>query len=144
MQDLARAYQQFLAIQPDATLAAIAHATHITRSHFAHRLGMVGDTVAAFQTKLAAYADTQETEQRSYGYVPNPRSRPRIAFLFTGQGSQYVGMGRDLYATEPVFRSVLDRCEAVAQVHLGRSLLDLFYPERTQDAEGEIAQTTDL
>ncbi|HRW08129.1 MAG TPA: type I polyketide synthase, partial [Caldilineaceae bacterium] len=132
LQDLARAYQQLLAIQPDATLAAIAHATHITRSHFAHRLGVVGDTVAAFQTKLAAYADTQETEQSSYGYVPTPRSRPRIAFLFTGQGSQYVGMGRDLYASEPVFRDVLDRCEQVAEVHLGRSLLDLFYPDESQ------------
>ncbi|MCB0124867.1 MAG: type I polyketide synthase, partial [Caldilineaceae bacterium] len=128
LQELARVYQHYLATQPDTALNAIAQATHATRSHFAQRLSVVGDTAVAFQTKLAAYADGQNPEQSSYGYAPNPRSRPQIAFLFTGQGSQYVGMGRDLYASEPVFRGIVDRCERVAQVHLRRSLLDLFYP----------------
>ncbi|MEZ4727508.1 MAG: SDR family NAD(P)-dependent oxidoreductase [Caldilineaceae bacterium] len=49
--------------------------------------------------------------------------------FFTGQGAQYVNMGHDLYATQPLFRGILDRCNAVWQALMGRSLLDLIYPD---------------
>lgn len=51
-----------------------------------------------------------------------------VAYLFPGLGEQYVGMGRGLYRSEPVFREEIDRCAAVLQPLLGVDLRDLLFP----------------
>ena len=56
-------------------------------------------------------------------------SLPPVAFFFTGQGSQYIGMGRDLYESSPTFRRVMDRCDEILRPHLERPLLSVLYPE---------------
>ena len=52
------------------------------------------------------------------------RRAPRVAFLFSCQGGQYFGMGRELYDTEPVFRARIDACDRILAPQLGGSLKD--------------------
>ncbi|HEX2201827.1 MAG TPA: amino acid adenylation domain-containing protein [Longimicrobium sp.] len=61
--------------------------------------------------------------------------RRGVAFLFPGLGEHYVGMGRGLYASEPVFREVVDRCAGLLQPHLGADVREVLYPpESASDA----------
>src|SRR5262249_18324774 len=55
---------------------------------------------------------------------------PKVAFLFTGQGAQYVGMGRRLYETQATFRRALEQCAELAAPPLQHPLLSVLYPSR--------------
>ncbi|CCG40385.1 type I polyketide synthase [Magnetospirillum molischianum] len=107
-----------------APLSDIAHMAGAGRSHFGFRLAAVGSSGAEIASGLRQSLAGAAPRSVSVG---SKSERPRIAFLFTGQGSQYVGMGRSLYRDQPVFRAALDACDAILRGRLGESLLDLLY-----------------
>ena len=57
--------------------------------------------------------------------------------MFSGQGSQYANMGRDLYETEPFFRQQIDNCNDLLKQHLNTDLRSILYPVSTQEAEAQ-------
>jgi acyl transferase domain-containing protein len=90
------------------------------RAELPHRQAVVVATREELAQKLAAPPEIS-------GVVPSG-VRPRVAFLFTGQGAQYQRMAEQLYRTEPAFRRHLDRCDEILRAHLDQPLLELLYP----------------
>ncbi|MDE2945317.1 MAG: SDR family NAD(P)-dependent oxidoreductase [Gemmatimonadota bacterium] len=100
-------------------LSDMAWTAGVGRSHFDHRAGVVFRDAASLRERLLALAATDRD---------TPAGAPaRVAFAYTGQGSQWAGMGAALYESEPVARAVLDRCEAVFVEERGASLLDVMF-----------------
>ena len=105
------------------SLADAAWTAGVGRSHFGFRAGVVFGDGAELREQLLALSATGGERSAV------PAEPPKVAFLFTGQGSQWAGMGRDLYAREPVFREVVDRCAGVFREERGAELLPVMFGE---------------
>ncbi|MFJ5310295.1 SDR family NAD(P)-dependent oxidoreductase, partial [Streptomyces sp. NPDC088350] len=98
---------------PELDPTDVAHALISTRAAFDHRAVVVGTSRAELLNGLDALAGP------GYGLAARGVPRPgRLAVLFTGQGSQHTGMGRELHAHYPVFRDAFDAACAELDRHL--------------------------
>ncbi len=129
---LAGRYARRLAETPAPHLADLCAAAHTGRAHLEHRLAALAATTAEAREKLGAVAEGRTPAGVWRG---QKGARPRIAFLFTGQGSLYPGMGRGLYAAEPVFHAALDRCDELLRPLLVKRLLDVLHPAGADDPD---------
>src|SRR5262249_4742307 len=68
------------------------------------------------------------------------KTRPKMAWLFPGQGSQYQGMGRTLFESQPTFRKTVLRCEELLRPSLSRPLTEVLFRERTLLEQTEYTQ----
>ncbi|HVQ28283.1 MAG TPA: acyltransferase domain-containing protein, partial [Vicinamibacteria bacterium] len=121
---------------PELPLADVAYTLQAGRKAFAQRRCVVAADPAE---AVAALRGTPPPASRQA--LPRPAS---VAFLFPGQGSQYVHMGRGLYRDEPVFREVMDRCAEVLRPVLGLDLRSALYGERPLEEAAEALKATAL
>jgi acyl transferase domain-containing protein len=118
---------------PDADVADIAFTLQEGRSRFDHRRAVVHPSHSALADSL---------DDRSLAVAGRVVPDASVALLFSGQGTQYVGMGRHLYATAPVFRRELDRCSDLLVPHIGLDLRSVLYPVDDPAAAGDLLQQT--
>ena len=114
----------------DAPIGDICYTTNVSRSQFGFRFAAPARSVADLKKQLAVWlriAPKYNSGQQGTG-------NSRIAFMFSGQGSQYAGMAADLYRTHSVFRDALDHCHALARPYLEQGLRDVIF-----DGDGDQA-----
>ena len=128
---LAERYAQHPGSALDQPFEDVCFTAGAGRSHFPYRVAVVGESVADLREKLSAWISGAPCDSVFEGFAPRA---PKVGFLFTGQGSQYVGMGRELYERQPTFRRVLERCDGVFRSATGESLIGVMY-ERADGAE---------
>jgi acyl transferase domain-containing protein/aryl carrier-like protein len=115
---------------PDLTAQDVGYSLVTTRAALDHRAVVIGtdrDELCAGLRRLADGADSADVPSG------NARSPGQTAFLFSGQGSQRVGMGRELHATHPVFRQAFDAVCAECDGHIDRPLRDVMWGDDDAD-----------
>ena len=111
----------------DSELADMAWSASVARSQFGRRDAVVFRDAKSLRKALNQIAVSSDDSL-------NQRAS-KVAFAFTGQGNQWVGMGETLYRTEPVFRAILDRCDRLIQEERGSSLLDVMFGRSGADGD---------
>jgi len=126
-----------LEANPELPLADVAFTLHRGRQRFKHRRALCAGSAEEAVERLRK----PDSKQTFIGRAPD--RPPTITFLFPGQGSQYVNMGRELYETEPVYRESVDLCAGLLQHHLHLDVRSVLYPETevASDAKWRINQT---
>lgn len=121
--------------RPDTPIADTAWTLQTGRSAHPHRRFLVSGS-----TEDAAAVLAGADPERLVTGDGQPRPRP-VIFLFPGQGGQHVGMARQLYDHEPVFRRSLDECAELVAPTLGLDLRDVLFPP-ADETESETALAT--
>ncbi|MHC5824398.1 MAG: type I polyketide synthase, partial [Nostoc sp.] len=118
-------------------LPDVAYTLQVGRRAFNHRRMVVcqdlDDAVKILST---------QDPQRVFTHYQKPCNRP-VVFMFSGQGAQYVNMGRELYQSEPIFREQVDECCQLLKPHIGLDLRTVLYPgeQQAQQATQQLLQT---
>ncbi|GAB3264619.1 hypothetical protein GCM10027347_31790 [Larkinella harenae] len=117
-------------------LADVAFTLQTTRAAFAHRRFAVSSTPEGLVEKLGVDKGGA-AEAKSIRDLPG-----EVVFMFPGQGSQYLNMGRELYEKEPVYRQAIDECAQLLTTHLEADIRQIIYPEDTNFKAEEILKNT--
>lgn len=136
LNELVDGWVDFLERNDSSLLGDIALTALAGRSHLNHRIAVTGRSREEVAKRLRAWRDGREPKGLAMGRATKRQNK--IAFVFTGQGVQYAGMGRGLYEAEPRFREALDQCAAIVQSECQLPLLDVLFGKQS----GELLEST--
>jgi acyl transferase domain-containing protein/acyl carrier protein len=128
---------EYFSKHPDLNLADAAFTLQVGRQAFSHR------RVLVCQSLSEAIAALRAPDSGRLLSSVRPKQERAVVFMFTGQGAQYVNMGRELYEAEPTFREQIDRCAQLLISYLEQDLREILYPtpEQSEKAARQIRET---
>ena len=127
----------YLSQRPEVNLDDVAYTLQVGRRAYEHRSAFVCSSVDDAVSAL------REGRSIPAGGSPVAQDEPQVVFMFPGQGSQYVGMGRELYESEESFRENIDQSCELLEPHLNFDLRKLIYPQDAglESSRDQIKQT---
>lgn len=131
LRELIERFDGYLA-QASAVFTDICHTANAGRADLANRLAFTAHSSGEARAKLAGYLKGEKSEDVFEGTVFDS-APPEVVFLFTGHGSQYEQMSRQLFDTHTTFRASLTECEGILKEYLDVSLFDILFPADTSN-----------
>lgn len=127
---------EFLKSDADVSLSDVTHSLSRTRDSFAHRSFSIAENTNDASNQLLS-EDNKHIKTKNLKAVPS-----ELAFLFPGQGSQYLQMGKSLYEEENVFKDAVDQCAELLKSNLKLDIRDIIYPEvNSEEKENQLKDT---
>jgi myxalamid-type polyketide synthase MxaD len=121
LQNVAKSYLNFLNQKNDSSLFDICYTASCRRTHHPERIAFVGPTTASLTDQISAYLQGGLLSEVEVGKV---NDQSKVVFVFPGQGSQWLGMGRELIRQNQVFRETLEQCESALRPWVEWSLIE--------------------
>ncbi len=127
-----------LELQPDVNIADVAYTLQVGKKAFDQRCMVVCEDTSSAIKNLGRLANKQPP------LALDTQEKCEVIFMCSGQGSQYIYMGMELYKKEPLFRKIIDRCSEILQPHLSLDLRDILYADTksSKEASFKLKQTS--
>jgi acyl transferase domain-containing protein/NADP-dependent 3-hydroxy acid dehydrogenase YdfG len=112
-----------------------------TRSQFTWRLAIVADSALLVVAALEDFLQEKSNVNLHYDALPCDIGGQKIAFMYTGQGSQYPAMGRALFEHQPIYREAFLQCDHYLSQHMDCSMAELLYGDNGATTAHDLNQT---
>jgi len=132
LDELVDRWVSFLETENDASLHNIAFTAAMARTQLTQRLAIVGKDKEDVKQKLQSWRDGRTPKGVAHGQI-FAKVKPKIAFIFTGQGAQYADMGHELYESEPRFAETINQIAFTMDPELGAPLLEVLFGEKSAE-----------
>ena len=127
-------YIQYLDANPDTLLADLCYTSNTGRAHFANRIAIVSNSIISLRGNLfALLREEQEESQSKLKSKPIKKKRPKIAFIFTGYDKIAGEYFQEVYQTQAVFKSIIDRCDKIVCGLEQKSILERLFKNLPHD-----------
>ncbi len=132
MNELAGLYEELIKNNKDLRLEDICYTSNSGRASHNHRAAFVTPSTDVLKKQLnslnsGSYSNGVITGTVKINHVP------KVAFLFPGQGAQYIGMGKELYDSHPLFRNIISKCDEILRNYLEKPLLEVLFYEKDEN-----------
>ena len=130
----ARDYQAFLADEQSrqSRMSDICYTASVLRAHHGQRMALVATSREQMVEKISHYLHAAARSELAL----DRQRKPKIGFIFSGQGSQWLGMGRELLEHDALFRSSMTQCDEWLRLNAGWSPIEVLIDESQAVAAG--------